>query len=292
MLTAIFIYWGWDTAVSVNEETDDPEKTPGRAAIISTVLLLVTYALVAVATIAFAGVGDKGIGLGNADNAPTSSRRSGRPCSATARRAPSSLALLGISILTSASASTQTTILPTARTSLSMAVYKALPNAFAQSTRSSSPRPGRPSAWASISVAFYLIFTLISVDLLSALIGSIGLMIAFYYGLTGFACVWYYRKTLFHRADFIMRGLFPLLGGRHADRRLRLRPVQFALPDWLTDDGRQERHHLRHRCGGGRRHRRPPRRSRADGGLACRPARVLPRRDAGARSRRPRALSA
>ena len=40
MLTAIFIYWGWDTAVSINEETKDPEKTPGRAAVISTLLLL------------------------------------------------------------------------------------------------------------------------------------------------------------------------------------------------------------------------------------------------------------
>ena len=30
-LIAVFIYWGWDTAVAVNEETKDPEKTPGRA---------------------------------------------------------------------------------------------------------------------------------------------------------------------------------------------------------------------------------------------------------------------
>src|ERR1700712_3788899 len=69
LLTGIFIYWGWDTAVSVNEETADPAKTPGRAAIISTLLLLVTYALVAVAAIAFAGVGTEGAGLGNPDNA-------------------------------------------------------------------------------------------------------------------------------------------------------------------------------------------------------------------------------
>ena len=34
-LIAVFIYWGWDTAVSVNEETADPTKTPGRAAIAS-----------------------------------------------------------------------------------------------------------------------------------------------------------------------------------------------------------------------------------------------------------------
>jgi hypothetical protein len=39
-------------------------------------------------------------------------------------------------------------------------------------------------------------------------------MIAFYYGLTGFACVWFYRKTMWHRPrDIIMQGLLPGLGG-------------------------------------------------------------------------------
>ena len=32
----LFIYWGWDTAVSVNEETKDRDKIPGRAAVTST----------------------------------------------------------------------------------------------------------------------------------------------------------------------------------------------------------------------------------------------------------------
>ena len=67
-LIAVFIYWGWDTAVSVNEESDDPEKTPGRAAIISTLLLLVTYALVSIATVAFGGVGDTEYSLANEAN--------------------------------------------------------------------------------------------------------------------------------------------------------------------------------------------------------------------------------
>src|SRR5205814_4507484 len=35
VLTTIFIYWGWDTAVTCNEESDDPGRTPGRAAVIS-----------------------------------------------------------------------------------------------------------------------------------------------------------------------------------------------------------------------------------------------------------------
>ena len=58
----LFIYWGWDTAVSVNEETADKARTPGRAAIISTVMLLVSYALVIFAVQAFAGIGTKGSG--------------------------------------------------------------------------------------------------------------------------------------------------------------------------------------------------------------------------------------
>ena len=69
VLIAVFLYWGWDTAVAVNEESDDPAKTPGRAAVLSTILLLVTYVLVAVATVGFAGTGTDGIGLGNPDNA-------------------------------------------------------------------------------------------------------------------------------------------------------------------------------------------------------------------------------
>src|ERR1700733_6650288 len=46
LILMLFIYWGWDTAVAVNEETKDKEKTPGRAAVLSTVILLVTYVIV------------------------------------------------------------------------------------------------------------------------------------------------------------------------------------------------------------------------------------------------------
>src|ERR1700685_421370 len=65
IILMLFIYWGWDTALSVNEETADKSRTPGRAGIISTVLLLITYAIVIVAVQSFAGVGSKGVGLTN-----------------------------------------------------------------------------------------------------------------------------------------------------------------------------------------------------------------------------------
>ncbi len=237
LLTGIFIYWGWDSAVSVNEETSNPEKTPGRAAIISTLLLLATYAVVTVASISFAGVGTHGIGLGNENNADDVFSAIAPALFGNSVIGHILQLLLAASILTSASASTQTTILPTARTSLSMAVYKAIPERFARI----HPKFLTPT-WSTIgmgvvSAAFYLIFTLISSNLLSALIGSIGLMIAFYYGLTGFACVWFYRRTLVSSfRNFLLRGLLPFLGGAMLLAVFVYGLIQFAAPDWLTDD--------------------------------------------------------
>ena len=43
---------------------------------------------------------------------------------------------------------------------------------------------------------------------------AIGLYIAFYYGLTGFACAWYYRRNLTSSMrNLWMQGIIPVLGG-------------------------------------------------------------------------------
>ena len=237
LLTALFIYWGWDTAVACNEESDDPGKTPGRAAVISTFLLLATYATVSVATIAFAGVGQEGVGLGNQDNADDVFAAVGHDLFGDSFLGKIGLMLLAASILTSASASTQTTILPTARTTLSMGVYKALPDSFAKIHRKYLTPTTSTIAMGAVSILFYLLFTLVSPNLLTALIGSVGLMIAFYYGLTGFACAWFYRKDLTKSGrDLLMRGVVPLLGALILAAVFVYGLMQYAQPDWLTDD--------------------------------------------------------
>ena len=48
ILLGIFIYWGWDSGVAVNEESENPAEGPGRAAVLSTVLLVLIYVLVTV----------------------------------------------------------------------------------------------------------------------------------------------------------------------------------------------------------------------------------------------------
>jgi amino acid transporter len=237
LLTALFIYWGWDTAVACNEESDDPGRTPGRAAVISTFLLLATYATVAVATIAFAGVGTEGVGLGNADNADDVFAAVGQDLFGDSVLGKIGLLLLAASILTSASASTQTTILPTARTTLSMGVYKALPDSFAKIHRNYLTPTTATLSMGAVSILFYLLFTLVSPNLLTALIGSVGLMIAFYYGLTGFACAWFYRKDLTASArDLLMRGIVPLAGALILTAIFIYGLLQYAKPDWLIDD--------------------------------------------------------
>ena len=213
VLLAIFIYWGWDTAVAINEETRDPQKTPGRAAIISTVLLLATYAIVSIATVAFAGVGTKGIGLGNADNASDVFNAMSDSVFGSSGVGKVLGSLLIISVLTSASASTQTTILPTARAALSMGAYRAIPQAFARI----HPRyltPTVSTLWmGAVSIAFYVGLTAVSTNVLADSVAAVGILIAFYYGMTGFVCAWEFRHDLHTRRDVIMRLVIPLLGG-------------------------------------------------------------------------------
>ena len=223
--------------MACNEESDDPGRTPGRAAVISTFLLLATYALVSVSAIAFAGVGTDGIGLGNPDNSADVFAAIGPPLFGDSLLGKIGLLLLSASILTSASASTQTTVLPTARTTLSMGVYKALPTSFAKIHRTYLTPSVSTIVMGAVSILFYVLFTLVSSNLLTALIGSVGLMIAFYYGLTGFACAWFYRKDLTKSArDFMMRGVVPLLGGLILLVVFVYGLIQYAKPDWLTDD--------------------------------------------------------
>ena len=228
-LLAVFIYWGWDSAVAANEETEDPAVNPGRAAVRSTVVLLVTYILVTVAAQAFAGVGEEGIGLTNPEHSDDVLSSVGE-----AVLGGWGVKLLIIAVLTSAAASTQTTILPTARATLSMASYKALPKAFANV----HPRYQTPtvSTWAMglISIAFYAGLTYFNNAALSDLILSIGLLIAFYYGLTGFAAVWYFRRELFTSAKaFFLKGLFPFLGGVILFAAM----IRTAIDSYATDFG-------------------------------------------------------
>ena len=206
---SIFAFWGWDTALTVNEESVDADKTPGRAALLCVLSILLTYLLVAVSLQMYAGVGTEGNGLGNEDISDNVFGALARPILGQ----PLDL-LLFLAVLASSAASLITTFLPTSRTMLAMGIYRAFPQRFA-TVHPEHKTPSYATVTAGIGAGvFYAVLTFVSEEVLTDTIYSLGIMICFYYGLTAFACIWYFRRELFNDfPSFVFKLLFPLLGG-------------------------------------------------------------------------------
>ncbi|MFD4142991.1 APC family permease [Streptomyces sp. NPDC058572] len=206
---SIFMYWGWDTCMTANEETVGSAKTPGRAAMISMVVLVGSYLATGIAAQMAVGSGDKGLGLANPDTSDNVFAALAGPV-----MGPGLGILLFLAVLASAAASLQTTFIPVARTVLAMSTYEALPASYAR-VHPRFKTPGRATIVAGIATgAFYTVMTLVSEHVLVDTIYALGLMICFYYALTAFACVWYFRHDLRRSGrDLVIKGVFPLVGG-------------------------------------------------------------------------------
>ncbi len=203
VLLAVFIYWGWESAVNLSEETEDSARAPGLAGLTSTVILLATYVLVGVTLIAVAGLNK----VERFDDNPGI-------LSAAGDEVLGPLAfLLVVAVIVSGISSAQTTILPGSRTSLSMAASGALPKKFAQvHPRFLTPDFGTIVVGA-LAILWYVGASIVSDNFLFNSLSALSLLIAFYYGLTGIACVIYYRRELFKSVkNFIFIGVAPLVG--------------------------------------------------------------------------------
>ncbi|MGE3289438.1 MAG: APC family permease [Pseudonocardia sp.] len=206
---SIFAFWGWDVCLTVNEESKDADRTPGRAALVAVVTILLTYLLVAIAAIVYAGVGSEGLGLANEE---TSDNVFGALAEPVMGSWPA--LLLFLAVLASSAASLQTTFIPASRTLLAMGTYRAIPPRFAH-MHSRFHTPSFATIAAAVGTgAFYAVLTFLSESVLYDTIASLGIMICFYYGITAFACVWYFRRELFTSASSIVfKLLCPLVGG-------------------------------------------------------------------------------
>jgi len=121
--------------------------------------------------------------------------------------------LLIIAVLTSASASTQTTILPTARTTLSMAHWKAVTKVLSRVHKQYLTPTVSTLGFGALSIIVTIVLLLLSESVLADSLTAIGFPICFYYGFTGVACAVYYRRELLKSArNFFLLGVAPLLG--------------------------------------------------------------------------------
>ena len=199
VLVAVFLYWGWDSSFSVNEESRDPRRTPAIAALIANGFLIVLYVVVAWAAVAYAGVDP----LAEIAEDDFFAVLSGDLLGTTGGK------LLIGAVLVSALASTQTTILPTARTMLSMARRDAFPGQFARiSARYQTPSV---STWvfAGASVLIYVILVLTSDAVLADSVAAVSILVSLYYLATALAVPVYFGGEL--RGRVVQRVVVPLL---------------------------------------------------------------------------------
>jgi amino acid transporter len=223
LLIGVFIYWGWESSVNLTEETRDSRRAPGLAAITSTVVLLVTYVGVATALIAYWGT--ERLAEFDDDDALFGA------IAADVLGSPWDK-LVVLAIVTSAIASTQTTIIPSSRTSMSMGRAKAVPHLFAVI----HPRFHTP--WlstivvAALAIAWYVPATLVSENFLFDSLSALSLAIAFYYALTGVACAIYFRHQLRASAkNLLLMGVAPLVGSAILGALLVRSAFDLADPD-------------------------------------------------------------
>ncbi len=205
IVLGVFFFWGWDTAANLNEESKNSTKTPGQAGVISMFLLLLVFAINIIAA--------QMLLPEKAWNAHQSTI-----LLYFAQRAAGSWAgyVMLVAVLSSTVATTQTTLLPAARITLSMARDRVFPSVFGTiQGKLKTPMVG------TLILAFVSLLGIVLVsnvgsinNVFANLIDSIGVLIAFYYGVTGVTCFWAYRKVAFKDLRFFLTGIvFPLVGG-------------------------------------------------------------------------------
>ncbi|HVI98025.1 MAG TPA: APC family permease [Sphingomonas sp.] len=205
---SIFIFWGWDVTLTMNEETRGSRSTPGRAATLTVVTTVMLYLLATTASIGFAGLGTGELGLGNPDVQRNAFLALAAPVLG------SFALLISIAVLSSSAASLQSTMVSPSRTLLAMGHYGALPDFLTRL----SPRFRTPSAAiltsTLVSSVFYATMRFLSENVLWDTITALGVMICFYYSITAFASVWYFRRQWFvSPANTFNQLVAPLIGG-------------------------------------------------------------------------------
>lgn len=207
---SIFVYWGWDTVMTLSEESGEAAKgsSTGKAATILILTLVGLYTLIGTATVSYAGIGEGPTGLNNPEMSDNVFGALSHPIMGWAG------VFLSLAVLCSAAASLQSTGISPARTLLAMGYYQAIPAKFAEV----HPKYRSPSFAILISgivaALFYVGLRLVSKDALWDSITALGLLVCFYYGITAFACVWYFRREAFSSvSQFFLKLFMPGLGG-------------------------------------------------------------------------------
>ena len=184
-LSALFLYWGWDVTLNLSEETKNTKHAPGWGAfwsVIIIMLLFVSFAIVALLVMSDREIQQSGTNIIFA----IAEKLFPKPWSY----------LAVLSVILSSVGTLETTILQFTRTMFAKGRDKVLHPRYAKLHLSwNTPWVAILFIWAFGIVFLFLssFFSTVSLIIKDS-VNAIGLQASFYYGITGFACAWYYRR--------------------------------------------------------------------------------------------------
>ncbi len=203
-LVAAFYYWGWDVTANLSEETAKPTRNPGLGALIGVALVFSIFEIFTIGTNIVLTSGE------------------------IHAHAADVLGILGqtvwpgiggktivVAVVLSTVATLETSIIQVSRTLYAMGRDGTLPRSLGQINRISRTPLRATIIVGTVPLALFFgaLFIGSVGTILQDAINAVGLQIAVYYSLAGFAVVFSYRKSLFSSPKlFIFAGLWPLLG--------------------------------------------------------------------------------
>ncbi len=201
-LTAIFLYWGWDVTLNLNEETKNARHAPGQGAfwsVLVIILLFVSFIVMALLVLSDREIQQAGTNVIFA----IADKLFPRPWGY----------LAVLAIIVSTVGTLETTILQFTRTLFAKGRDGVLHSRYAILHRS------RNTPW--VAILFIWLFGLLFLFLSSYFstvnlmiqdsVKAIGFQVAFYYSLTGFASAWYYHARWESLSDLIGCVLWPMM---------------------------------------------------------------------------------
>ncbi|MGB8701137.1 MAG: APC family permease [Thermosynechococcaceae cyanobacterium] len=202
MLVAVFYYFGWDVSSNVSEETEHSNAAPGDSGVIGMIGIVILFLLIQVSV--QMGMTTEMVEKNSANLLSTFG-------DAILPRPWGQIAVLAVLLSTVGTIGTQMT--QCARTLFSMGRDRVIHEKFAEI----HPRFQTPWLAGLVITVLALFLMILSSSsesigaVMESLISAIGVMVSFYYGMTGLACAYYYRKVLRSNAKtFFMKGIWPV----------------------------------------------------------------------------------
>jgi amino acid transporter len=201
-LVAVFLYWGWDVTLNLNEETKQAKRTPGWGAfwsVLLIILLLCSFVVTALVVLSDAEIQKAGTNIVFA----IADKLFPRPWGY----------LAVLCVMLSTIGTLETSMLQFTRTLFAKGRDGVL-NARYSTLHSTWNTP-----WVATLViwVFGMLLLLLSAlsftvhTLMTDSVNAISFQVAFYYSLTGFSCAWFYRLEWKNLGELLIYVIWPAL---------------------------------------------------------------------------------